>query len=243
MTKCNSASVGPILAFLCFFAAGCAAPDRPAVSFDATPDVLSPRLARLGTTLEPLAPRQRAEAQRIVTSALAKYPARALGGIDRVVVVHDLAFRGVSAGGTWSYDRVYVVGRDPTFLERALHHELSSVLLARWPYLLDRDAWEALLPKEGHGEGGFSAIQSGVASKDLDPRHMKDGFKSQYARSSFENDFNEICEELFLGNPEFWDGVDRFPRFRAKVRLAIAFFRALDPEMDEAWFRSVLPSA
>jgi hypothetical protein len=198
---------------------------------------------------EPVSTAEVARASAVVRKALDAYPEAVLAAhLKKVRLVGRMEFYGVEYGGTNSLDAVYLAVRsasegftDP-YLEASFHHEFSSILLRNCPEKLDLGAWSRANP-EGfrYGSGGTNAIRSGQASTAYSPLLAADGFLAQYSQASQEEDFNLIAEGLFGGGERFWSLVDSHERLARKVKLAVAFYSALDSQFDEAWFRARSP--
>ena len=67
----------------------------------------------------------------------------------------------------------------------------------------------------------------------------KKGFLTQYSTASQEEDFNMLAEGLFSGEPGFWTLVDEHALLKAKVSVVLGFYSKLDPQFDEAFFKSL----
>lgn len=188
------------------------------------------------------------ERSRIILSrVMEKYPAEVLArNIEVVYVLHRLTYKGISAGGTNSCRNIYIVNRGSCegytekWIERTFHAEFSSILLRNYPQYLDREAWEqANAGSFNYGVSGVQCVKQKQARKVFDPSLHRDGFLYQYARSTFENDFNSIAAQLFLGDDRFWSLVDRFPAIKEKTELAITFYHRIDHKFSRSFFLSL----
>lgn len=196
---------------------------------------------------EPIVPRELERSLPLVQRAMMKYPPELLEDrLDAVYLVGRLSFFGVRAAGTNSLDRVYLAVRSEAegftkeFIEASFHHELSSILLRSFADRFPYERWYALLPRDFVYLGdGVTAIRMGRASQQLKEYYLRDGFVSQYATASVEEDFNSIAQNLFLNLPEFWEAFDRHRRVREKVRVVMDFYRAIHPIFTEDFFRSL----
>jgi hypothetical protein len=72
---------------------------------------------------------------------------------------------------------------------------------------------------------------------------LQRGFVRRYATSDVDEDFACICEELWSGDPAFWQAVDRYEVLRRKVSMAIAFYHSLGRHFTEAFFRAIKAEA
>lgn len=179
--------------------------------------------------------------------ALAKYPAKLL--TENLTAIHfakKLRFYGLSYGGTNSLDTVYIANRGvragftDRFLEAAFHHEFSSILLRNFSDEFDYLAWT------GANRAGFSyhsdgteAVRSGRSDTKFRPEFHAQGFLNEYATASIEEDFNTFAEAIFLGERKFWKAVDLWPRVHTKAMIVIQFYRHLNSDLTEEYFRSL----
>jgi hypothetical protein len=194
---------------------------------------------------EDLPTSERARALDLMRAAMRRYPAAVLtANLARVYVVGSLHYTGVDAAGTSSLDTVYVAdggaaaGYTDEFIQVIFHHEFSTILLRNYPQYFDETAWKAANPpKFSYGTGGVDAIKNGESSEAQGKEFYKEGFVNRYARSSLEEDFNEIAQNLFLAGSGFWDAVDTYPALHKKVDLAVKFYHSLDERFTEEGFR------
>jgi hypothetical protein len=195
-------------------------------------------------------PLHEAEIQRsklILSRAIGKYPRSVLtSNLKSIYVVHRLQYSGISAGGTNSRESVYLANRGEregftdSYLEGSFHHEFSSILLRNFPMYLDTKAWEKVNgDKFRYGKSGVAAVQGNRVGAAFDPLLNSEGFLCEYAKSTLENDFNVIAEQLFLGNPKFWSVVDKYPGIKTKTKLVIDFYRKIDRSFSEEYFLSL----
>ena len=192
---------------------------------------------------------ERTRTRRVLDRAVSKYPRRVLQPhLSTVYVMHRLSYSGVTAAGTNSRTNVYPANRGPAagytdaWIEMTFHAEFSSILLRNNPYCLDTTAWQRQNgPYFRYGVSGVDAIKHKKAGTRFDESLHEKGFLYQYATSTLENDFNTIASQLFLGDEQFWDVVRKYPRVRAKVVLAIDFYRRIDPTMNVSFFHSQIP--
>ena len=184
----------------------------------------------------------------ILTAAFKKYPTDILAAnLDAVYVLHRLKYFGISASGTNSKNRIYLANRGihagftDIWIEGVLHAEFSSILLRNFSHHLDTDAWKAT-NKTGfeYGSGGVQAIRNGRARKKFDTQLHGAGFLFEYARSSLENDFNSIAEQLFIGDPRFWTIVNKHDGIHRKTKLVTGFYQKIDPSFDQTFFESIV---
>jgi len=182
-----------------------------------------------------------------VRSGFNKYPHSILRiNLDRIYIIRELTFSGISAGGTNSFNRIYVSAGEEAgeytseSIESAFHHELSSILLRNYPeYFSERD-WIAANPAGfRYHESGTNAIKAGKDSEEYDANLAKNGFFSEYAMWTLEDDFNTIATALFCGDEDLWLEVDRHSPIDTKVTIVIDFYRSLDEELNREFFRGM----
>ncbi len=182
--------------------------------------------------------------RQIAYRALGKYPRDLLDrNLNRVYFLSFIAFYNMTYGGSNAADRIYLtnngVGQNYSdkYIERLLHAELSSVLLRNYPGHLDLKAWKELTPKGfSYGRGGRNALSSGTASEAQRENYYKNGFLSQYAQSSIENDFNAIAKHMFCPTDNWQQLLNTYPALRAKYEMVVAFYHELDPVFSKAYF-------
>jgi hypothetical protein len=182
-----------------------------------------------------------------LNAALKKYPQRLIAAnLKSIYVLHTLEYSGISASGTNSRGQVYLANRGSgegftdCWVERTFHAEFSSILLRNFPRHLDKARWEAVNGMAfKYGLSGVQAVREGKTRKSFDASLHPQGFLYQYAKSSLENDFNSIAEQLFLGDGRFWAVVTTHLRLRNKTDLAVEFYKRTDAAFNGPFFKSV----
>ena len=170
--------------------------------------------------------------KRIIISALDKYPIQFLKyNLKSVYVLKSMSFFGVNYGGTNSVDCVYVandgedMGYTDIIIEQEFHHEFSSILFFKYGYIFNESGWRQVNPAgfEYFDEvtGGAGAIKEGRASQEFDPKAHEAGFLYEYAQSTVENDFNSFAENIFMGNENFFETVERYEKLKMKLGLIV----------------------
>ena len=185
--------------------------------------------------------------RKILNSAIKKYRGRVLAdNLDTVYVLHRLKYYGISVSGTNSWPNVYIANRGSRegftdqWVETTFHEEFSSILLRNFPGYLAREAWEKANGESfRYGESGVQAVKDGTAGQRFDAPYHAEGFLYEYAKSTLENDLNSIAGQLFIGDPLFWQVVDKYPRMAEKTELVISFYNKIHPGFDKRSFRSL----
>jgi hypothetical protein len=190
-----------------------------------------------------LAEAEQARSRTIVEQALSKYPPKVVSEhLRQVYVVSRLEYFGVATGGTNSRSAVYLANNGryrSEAMESVFHAEFSSILLREHPRFLNQAAWDKTLPPGFRYRGnGVQAIKRGEAGQTFDESLHEQGFIVEYAMSNQENDFNGIACRLFSGDAAFWSRVEKHPRLKAKTQLVMAFYRQLDPTLNQETFQS-----
>jgi hypothetical protein len=212
------------------------------------PGWLTPEINAKG---EPLPDGEIVRSLRIVRRGMSKYPVKCLmNNLERVYVVGKLSYSGIEAGGTNGIKRVYLsnagleAGYTDRFIEESFHHEFSSVFLENHHDLFPETEWLRVNPP-GFKYGGdpVQAVKDNKSSLELDPAYLAKGFMCQYGTSDLEDDFNTLVEKMFLGGPEFWDLVGKYPGIRKKTLLTIRFYHSMNPVFTEKYFRGLPDSA
>lgn len=197
---------------------------------------------------DPISDRNRDRALSLVQRALAKYPNAILDrNLSKVYVLGKLRFSGITASGTTSRRNVYVAlgdrrrGFTDLWFERVFHSEFSSILLRNFPESIDEDRWKATNP-DGfrYGQSGVDAVKQRQTGRLFHPSELQDGFIGRYARSTFENDFNAVAGQLFLGEPKLWRAAEKHESIRIKLELTVGFYQSLDDSLNQEFFRSLV---
>ena len=184
---------------------------------------------------------ERPRSKAIVAKALSKYPSTiASTNLQAVYVLGGLEYRGVATGGAISRDAVYVVVGNrysAAVVERVFHAEFSSILLRNDPQFFDADRWQQINPPGFQYLGsGVEAVRRKQASNRLQPALHENGFLHDYSQASIEEDFNSHAALLFMGDPAYWEAVERYPLVRAKAELTMDFYGRLDAAFSREFF-------
>jgi hypothetical protein len=188
--------------------------------------------------------------ERLLKKALSKYPEDMPGAYLKKIYVFDyLSFYGVGYGGTYNEDVMYLTnggadeGYTDAFLEGSFHHEFSSIVLNDNYSLFDERAWKKVNPRgfyySDEDYGGAGAIMRGKSSLEFSDDLNEIGFLNEYSQSTIENDFNEFARNLFLGNDEFWQRVNKYPVLKEKVSLITKLYAYADPYFTKEYFYSL----
>jgi len=197
---------------------------------------------------KPLKKGEYLRSEKIIRSALQKYPADFVhSNLNKVYVLGHLEFYGVEYGGTYSDDNVYLankgvdLGYSELYLEQTFHEEFSSILLLNYTDFFDLEKWKAVNPENfKYGEGGVNAIKEDNASLEFDPAFNEIGFLYEYGVSDWENDFNSFAGNLFLPPKGFSDLLNTYPLIKKKRDLAIEFFSKCDHSFTKEYFDKLL---
>ena len=175
-----------------------------------------------------------------IETALGKYPTKLLNAeLQRIYMVGQIECYGVHYSGTNSSYLVYIANKKNHEIEKTFHHEFSSILLRNHPASFDDFKWKMLSPEIADQNSAY-AIKRGLYSTDRskpDSSLYEKGYLDLYALSNVENDFNMYAENIFAGGEEFWKLVDRYPKIKQKTGLVINFYSAVNPTLDEPYFR------
>ena len=172
----------------------------------------------------------------LIEAFVKDYPAQVLQkNLKAIHVCKVLKFYGKAYGGTNSATVVYLCldtpskGYTNTYLLSSMHHEFSSILLRNHAKKFPKDEWLKLNPE------GFTYANNAVKSLGqenlLTPTKAArdDGFICKYSRCSMEEDFNTIADYLFNERKRLLTWTAAHPKLKAKVQLAMKFYRAIDP--------------
>lgn len=201
------------------------------------------RGGKIKATAQPLLDTEVERFRRIVDRALAKYPKSLLErSLVKLYGLGHLEYSGVVTGGTRSANAIYVVCKPQAnytdeAVERIIHAEYSSVLFQKFAKDFDAEAW-----KKQNAEGatylgsGVAAVKAGKISARVTPELHEQGFISEYAQASIEEDFNSHVARLFIGDEAYWQTIEKHPRLKAKAELVMAFYEKLDASMNRTSF-------
>lgn len=187
---------------------------------------------------------------RIFKKALDKYPAGMPGSyITKIYVFDYLSFYGVSYGGTYHKDALYITnggendGYTDEFLEGSFHHEFSSVVLNENYSLFDERGWKKINPRgfyySDEDYGGAGAIMEGRSSLELSDSLNTIGFLNEYSQSTIENDFNEFARNMFLGNKDFHARLSRNTKLQKKFEIITAVYGMVDFTFTKEYFYNI----
>jgi hypothetical protein len=224
----------------------CILPDNHSIEINCIPDDsvfpagwIKPPINATYTTIKPS---NFPQFYRAATFALRKYPTSILQHLQYVHFFKTMSFYQLSFGGTYYKNSIYIVDYyKPKDIERAIHHEFSSIVRVAYgiPRLLRR--WNRILPPDfTYGDGGIDALKSGATSCKPDRALWKKGIFCEYASASPEEDFNVIAEELWTGCRELWEGAQDFPVLYKKIKLVIDVYADMNASCDESYFLSLV---
>ncbi len=190
--------------------------------------------------VEPIRHRVMVRYVDILKDALSRYP-------DRVIKNHLKAIHfagkinedGFEYGGSYDpYRRIlYIVdggyekeGR-PFY---AIHHELSSLFLARHSLFIN--PWTDhnpknfvyLYEKSDNKLKTYKTVSTNGSADDYEK-----GFMNTYGQTNFENDFNEYSAMIFTYPDKFKQLMERYPRVRGKFKVWLDFYQKIDPVFTE----------
>jgi hypothetical protein len=188
--------------------------------------------------------------KRIIISALDKYPAQFLKyNLKNVYILKSLSYSGVSAGGTNSFDCVYIandgvnMGYTDIIIEKEFHHEFSSIVLRNYWYIFKESAWRQSNPAGfvyfDEAGGGVGAIKEGKTSSVFSVQAHESGFLYEYAQSTLENDFNSFAENIFMGEEDFFRTVEQYEKLKMKLDLIISLYNTIHPQFTFEYFKNL----
>ena len=186
--------------------------------------------------------------KKTLNIAIKKYPRTVLQkNLKKVYFLKSLYFYSVNYGGTYWKDTLYIansgerLGYTVSFVEKTIHHEFSSILMEHYPRFFNKKEWIKFNHVDfKYGSGGQKEIKEGKDSEEINSELNEKGFLTEYGMSSLENDLNEIAQNLFVPEAGFWDAVNKYPKLKHKVDLAIIFYGKIDPIFTEAYFKEFM---
>lgn len=179
---------------------------------------------------------------KAVREALSVYPktflAQDANYIHPIFLVRSISIKGLEVGGLIFGTSIYIPTREMqlpysvTFAEDTFHHEFS--LLALYEGQSPKQAWAAVNPPgfvyatekdpDVAREFGHRAD-----SRDTTDEVHEAGFMVKYAESALEEDWQTYAEQAFGHPAALIDMIGKFPRVKAKAKIFIAHYEALDP--------------
>lgn len=173
-----------------------------------------------------------------IRNELSVYPPNMLKMV-KTIIVEPLDGNSVGVGGfNWISISTKCSGES---LRRTIHHELSTVFLKQ-PDIFKTFNKIGYQFTELNGDSlRYYSNRNGVDLPITDlTEKEKDYFAvNSYAKSNFENDYNMICEELFVNGKNFIDSIESKPEtvIYKKVMIVIDYYHSLDPKFIIDFFR------
>jgi hypothetical protein len=177
----------------------------------------------------------------ILVAELEKYPADVLReNVASIYLLDSLMFFDVAYGGTAMDGSVYLTGGSQLdgysddYFRALIHHELSSILIAAYPFPTDQ--WTSANPSAfRYTELNGDTLQK-IARTDnnkSDEALYLSGFLSSYGRTTLENDVN-LYAEFALSNPNRLRELSaRYPRVAQKTRILEKFYKQIAIDLPE----------
>lgn len=170
----------------------------------------------------------------------ARYPAESLmRELRSVFVVRRMWWKDVEFGGTHNAGEGGIILSpsvaitDESWTDHTFHHELAHLIMARHGAEFPRAEWTATNAQAyGHAadaNGGYAALVNGEVGTSFVPALNDVGLLSTYGSASFDEDWACYGEAILSDDPAFWSLVAKYPRVRAKARMAIDFYRKIFP--------------
>ncbi len=189
-------------------------------------------------------------AVKLVKKALDKYPEGILNRyLHRVYVLNSLSVAGKSSLGTVdAFKRdLYLTNTDrPEKTEGTLHHELAHLIYENKNiyYPEFESLWQANNSKEfTYGNPYFYSYpgENITAFKDS---LGKNAFLTMYSETNFKEDFAVITSHMFINdstslNTDFWTVLSDYSLINEKYKLAVDFYKRLNPIFTDEYFRKV----
>jgi len=173
--------------------------------------------------------------------ALGEYPKDLLGRVlDRILIVGNLTISGLRVGGTYQFTNgktSIIIATDydfstenKTFVRRAFHHELSSILITKYPF--PKEQWLSFWPDDIRLPTVYKDVlqysQQYASTKDIETLYEK-GFVSDYGLAGVENDINTYAELLLDAPTQMAMLANRSTIIRKKLHILLLFYSELHP--------------
>lgn len=170
--------------------------------------------------------------EKEIRSIISVYPVSILKKVE--ITVKHLEY-GVSGKGGFSF--IYI---SPDFsksvIERTIHHELSTVFLKSYDYLKTFNIIEKQFI-ELNGDKNYDKKYNENSDTKLTESEKDYYAVKSYAKSTFENDYNMICEELFVNGKEFLQTIKPNTVIYKKTMIVINFYNTLDKKFTLEYFQ------
>lgn len=173
-----------------------------------------------------------------IEESLRLYPPGFVGRVAKGLFVSgNLTVQGAAAGGT--VGPAWIILAAPRSINDAsirltaligVHHELSSLVLARDPGALTR--WTALAPAQWRFADSAPASLAQANAADPDP---STGFLSAYGATTPENDFNVYAEKMFTEPESVASLARKHARVAQKAAFVVDVYAAVDPRIRETF--------
>ncbi len=157
--------------------------------------------------------------------------------IDRIVFLGSLSFYNVDYAGTCLDNTLYLTskgrnqGYSDDFLKELFHHEMSSPFFYKYDF--DIINWNAANPSEFTYLKTDKEVLAAIQEKDDDKRNeltlYKQGFLRNYAKSTFENDFNTYAQYIFVKPEKMRRLVNQYPKIKQKYLIIKSCYIKIDP--------------
>lgn len=190
------------------------------------------KLERIGSSATELSDAEIRRALPIVRIFLLNYPERILRRhLSDIYLLRDLKMAGGGWGGTYYENGIYInCNSSQRFMLSAMFHEISSMLLKQ--YRFPKRAWLSINGSEGRYVGASHFADGRNKGSSSSKQGLKMGFITNYARSNFENDFNEMSEFLFTRYYQLSRLGKEYPKIGEKMELAIDFYKRIDKDFE-----------
>jgi hypothetical protein len=173
-----------------------------------------------------------------IEEALGRYPQGFVAGLAHgIFICGTLKIQGAEAGGT--VGPAWIILAAPVSIGPAsirltsllgVHHELSSLVLARQAGSLER--WAAFTPTEWQFQRDSASALSQASGKDPPP---STGFLSAYGATTPENDFNVYAEKMLTEPETVAKLAAQHPLVAKKAAFVVSTYAAIDPRMRETF--------
>ena len=187
----------------------------------------------------------------IFQAALRKYPIKVINdNLKAIYFAKKIKEEGFRYGGSHDPFRHFIYlannGRQNDVSSVAtFHHEFSSLLLRRHSFLLN--PWLDQNPKQFEylcDDKTFTFENTGEKNNRLrigTDRDYEKGFMNIYAKTSFENDFNEYAAMIFTYPQKFKKIMNQHPRVRGKFLIFQDFYQKSESATRELYEKGIWP--
>lgn len=181
----------------------------------------------------------------LISAELRRYPSSILSGVS-IRIAGIISSQGVLASGFLRGETVWISVVDPRDSKSrkddqmvwVLHHEIGTLIAARFGTQSEANAWGGLLPDGVHyAMSEALAIQLGWNSQITSEKLYDNGFVTQYAQASIDNDFSEVAAMLMTKKSVLEALSIKYWRIFGKKNIVHTMYARLGIDLDSSFVK------